>query len=120
MADEDDTTELAGTEPSADSEVTDPAPDESWQLAIGLIKAWRRAGERADGAVAQKLDEVAAEGGAATVEQAVIGLVALGNMFLGLYADRAGLSIERVLWDAAAIPDDHGQPVALRVVPRDL
>lgn len=98
--------------------VTDPGPGEGWELAIGLISAWRGAGERADRAVAQKLAEVAAERGAGTVEQAVDGLVALGNMFLELYADSAGLSIERVLREAAAVPDDHGQPVALRVVPR--
>ena len=41
-------------------------------------------------------------------------------MFLELYADCASLSIERVLWDAAAVADDHGQPRALRIVPRDL
>jgi hypothetical protein len=120
VADKDDTTDRAAAGPSADFDVTNAGPDEGWQLAIGLIRAWRGAGERTDGAVAQRLAEVAAEGGAATVEQAVTGLVALGNMFLELYADRAGLSIERILWDAAAVPDDHGQPVALRVVPRDL
>ena len=76
MADEDDTTELAASGPSADFEVTNPGPGEGWQLAIGLIRAWRGASERADGAVAQKLAEVAAEGGAATAEQAVTGLVA--------------------------------------------
>ena len=120
MADEDDTTELAAAGPPADFDVTNPGADESWQLAIDLIRAWRGAGEHADDAVAQRLAEVAAEGGAAAVEQAVTGLVALGNMFLELYADRAGLPIERVLWHAAAVPGDHGQPVALRVVPRDL
>ncbi len=105
MADEDDTTELAASGPSADFEVTNPGPGEGWQP---------------DGAVAQKLAEVAAEGGAATAEQAVTGLVKLGNMFLELYADRAGLSIEWVLRDAAAVADDHGQPRTLRIVPRDL
>lgn len=40
------------------------------------------------------------------------GLVAPVNMFLELYADRAGLSIEWVLWDAAAVADDHDQPRA--------
>jgi hypothetical protein len=120
VADEDDSTEFAASGPSADFEVTNPGPGEGWQLAIGLIRAWRGAGERADGAVAQKLAEVAAEDGAATAEQAVTGLVKLGNMFLELYADCAGLSIEWVLWDAAALADDHGQPRALRIVPHDL
>jgi hypothetical protein len=119
VADEDDNTELAAAGPAADSDVTNPGPGEGWQLAIGLIKAWRGAGERADGAVAQKLAEVSAERGAATVEQAVTALVALGNMLIELYADSAGLSIERVLWEAAVVPDDHGQPAGLRVVPRD-
>jgi hypothetical protein len=119
VADEDDSTELAAAGPSADFDVTDPGPGEGWELAIGLIRTWRGAGERADGAVAQKLAEAAAEGGAATVEQALTGLVALGNMLIELYADSAGLSIERVLREAAAVPDDHGQPAGLRVVPRD-
>ncbi|MGH3201924.1 MAG: hypothetical protein ACRDOA_18370 [Streptosporangiaceae bacterium] len=120
MADEDHATESAAGGPAADIDDTNAGPGEGWQLAVGLIRAWRGAGEQADGAVAQRLAEAAAAGGPATVEQAVSGLVALGNMFLELYADRAGLSIERVLWDAAAVPDDHGQPVARRVVRRDL
>jgi hypothetical protein len=119
VADEDDKAELTAAGPSADSAAAFPGSGEGWELAIGLIRAWRGAGERADGAVAQKLAEVAAEGGAATVEQAVTALVALGNMLIELYADSAGLSIERVLWEAATVPDDHGQPAALRVVPRD-
>ena len=119
MADEHDDTALAAAGPSADFGATNPGTGEGWQLAVGLIRTWREAGERADGAVAQKLADVAAEGGAATVEQAMTALVALSNMLIELYADSAGLSIERVLWDAAAVPDDHGQPAALRVVPRD-
>jgi hypothetical protein len=119
VADEDDNTELAAAGPSADFGATNPGSGEGWKLAIGLIRTWRGAGERADGAVAQKLAEVAAEGGAASVEQAVTALVALGNMLIELYADSAGLSIERVLWEAAVVPDDHGRPAALRVVPRD-
>ena len=119
MADKGDNTELAAVGPSADFDAAFPATGEGWELAVGLIRVWRGSGERADGAVAQKLAEVAAEGGAATVEQAVTALVALGNMFIELYADSAGLPIERVLWEAAAVPDDHGRPVALRVVPRD-
>jgi hypothetical protein len=119
VADENDHTELAAAGPSAGSDAAFPGPGEGWELALGLIKAWRGAGERAEGTVAQKLAEVTAEGRAVTVEQAVTALVALGNMMIELYADSAGLSIERVLWEAAAVPDDHGQPVALRVVPRD-
>lgn len=77
---------MSAAGPSADFAVANPGPGEGWQLAIGLIRAWRGAGEHADGAVAQKLAEVVAEGGAATAVQAVTGLVALGNMFLELYA----------------------------------
>jgi hypothetical protein len=40
-------------------------------------------------------------------------MTALGNMFLELYADCAGSSIDAVLWDAAAVADDHGRPVRL-------
>jgi hypothetical protein len=119
VGDEDDDAELTAAGPSADLDVTNPGPGAGWEPAIGLIKAWRAAGERGDGAVAQKLAEVTAEGGAATAEQVVTGLVALGNMFLELYADSAGLPIERVLWEAGAVADHHGQPVALRIVPRD-
>jgi hypothetical protein len=119
VAEEGDNTELAAAGSAADFNAAFPGPGEGWDLAVGLIRAWRGSGEGADGAVAQKLAEMASEGGAATVEQAVTALVALGNMFIELYADSAGLPIERVLWEAAAVPDDHGRPVVLRVVPRD-
>jgi hypothetical protein len=61
----------------------------SWQLAVSLIAAWRGTGggEGGQGAVAQKLSEaLAAAEGTAVAEQAVLGLTALGNMFIELYA----------------------------------
>ena len=49
MADEDDKAELTAAGPSADSAAAFPGSGEGWELAIGLIRAWRGAGERADG-----------------------------------------------------------------------
>jgi hypothetical protein len=85
------------------------AGDRSWQLALGLIAAWREAGgARRQDAFAQRLAEVAAEGGAAAVEHAVLGLTALGNMFVELYADSAGRPADAVLQDAASLSWDDG------------
>jgi hypothetical protein len=83
--------------------------DRNWQLAISLIAVWRGADrKRADLAVAQRLASLAAEGDPAVVQQAVLGLTALSNMFLELYAERAGSSPETVLYDAAALNWDDG------------
>jgi hypothetical protein len=85
------------------------AVDTNWQVALSLIAAWRETdgGLRQD-AFAQKLAEVAAEGGPATVENAVLGLTALGNMFAELYADSTGRSVDAVLADAAALEWANG------------
>jgi hypothetical protein len=81
----------------------------NWQLALSLIAAWRGADRgRADLAVAQRLASLAAEGDPAVAQQAVLGLTALGNMFLELYAERAGSSTETVLYDAVALNWDDG------------
>jgi len=40
------------------------------------------------------------------VEQAVLGLTALGNMFIELYADRTGSPVDSVIRDAAALAYD--------------
>jgi hypothetical protein len=83
--------------------------DRNWQLALSLIAAWRGADrERAGLAVAQRLASLAAEGDPAVAQQAVLGLTALSNMFLELYAERAGSSSETVLYDAAALSWDDG------------
>lgn len=85
------------------------AGDRSWQLALRLIAAWRETdGTRRQGAFAHRLAEAAAEDGAAAVERAVLGLTALGNMFIELYADSADRSVDAVLQDAAALSWDDG------------
>ena len=86
------------------------AEDQGWRLALRLIAAWRETdGMRRQDAFAQRLAEVAAEdGGAAAVERAVLGLTALSNMFIELYADSAGSSVDAVLHDAAALSWDDG------------
>jgi hypothetical protein len=84
------------------------AEDASWQLALSLIAAWRETDDARREALAQRLAELAAEGGAAAVEHAVLGLTALGNMFVELYADSAGRSVDAVLQDAAALSWDDG------------
>jgi len=82
------------------------AEDRGWQFALGLIAAWRAASDaRRGSAVAQRLTE-AAKGDASTVEQAVLGLTALGNMFMELYADCAGYPVDSVIRDAAALMHD--------------
>lgn len=81
----------------------------SWQLALGLIAARREADDaRGQDAFAHRLAELTAEGGAAAVEHAVLGLTALGNMFLELYADSAGRSVDAILQDAAALRWEDG------------
>jgi len=83
--------------------------DRNWQLAVSLIAAWRGADrERADLAVAQRLASLAAEDDPAAAQQAVLGLTALSNMFLELYAERADSSPETVLYDAAALNWEDG------------
>ena len=81
--------------------------DRGWQLALGLIAVWRRTGDARKGAVAQGLVE-AAERDPTAPEQAMIGLTALGNMFLELYADCAGYPVDSVIRDAAALM--YGDP----------
>src|SRR5580700_278537 len=82
--------------------------DRGWQLALGLVAAWRAAGDaRRRNAVTHRLAE-AALGDAAAAEQAVIGLTALSNMFMELYADCAGYPVDSVIRDAAALM--YGDP----------
>ena len=81
--------------------------DKGWQLALGLIAVWRRTGDARKSAVAQALAE-AAERDPTAPEQAMIGLTALGNMFLELYADCAGYPVDSVIRDAAALM--YGDP----------
>ena len=78
--------------------------DRGWQLALGLIVVWRRTGDARKGAVARALAE-AAERDPTAAEQAVIGLTALSDMFMELYADCAGYPVDSVIRDAAALMD---------------
>ena len=82
--------------------------DRRWQLAISFIAAWRGTGPGRDpSAVAHRLAEVTADGNATTIEQAVLGLTTLGNMFLELYAECAGSSADSVLREASSINWDE-------------
>ena len=83
------------------------AEDRGWQLALGLMAVWRRTGDSRESAVVKALAE-AAERDQAAAEQAVVGLTALGNMFLELYADCAGYPVDSVIRDAAALM--YGDP----------
>jgi hypothetical protein len=76
--------------------------DRGWQLALGLIAVWRRTGDAGKRAVTQALAE-AAQRDPTAAEQAVIGLTALGTMFMELYADCAGYPVDSVLREAAAL-----------------
>jgi hypothetical protein len=87
--------------------------DRNWQVAISLVTAWRETdGEHANLAVAQRLASLAEEGDPegdpVVVQQAVLGLTALCNTFLELYAERVGSSAESVLHDAATLGWDDG------------
>ena len=86
--------------------LADVSEDRGWQLALGLIAAWRAAGDvRRASAVTRRLSE-AAKGDGSKVEQAVLGLTALGNMFIELYADCTGSPVDSVIRDAAALAYD--------------
>ena len=82
------------------------ADDHGWQLALGLVAAWRAASNaRRRSVVARRLAE-AAKGEASTVEQAVLSLTALANMFLELYADCSGYPADSIIRDAVALRHD--------------
>jgi len=75
------------------------------------MAAWQGAcDELCQDAVAQRLAEVAAEGGPAAVEQAALGLADVAGMFAELYADGAGASLDAVLEEAAAALRDSDDP----------
>ena len=81
------------------------------EAAISLMAAWQGAcDELRQDAVAQRLAEVAAEGGTAAVEQAALGLADVAGMFAELYADGAGASLGTVLEEAAAALRDSDDP----------
>ena len=83
------------------------ADDHGWQLALGLVAAWRAASDaRRRSVVARRLAEAAKGGEASTVEQAVLSLTALANMFLELYADCSGYPADSIIRDAVALRHD--------------
>lgn len=81
----------------------------SHRLALDLLEAWRgTAGARRPAAVTRRLAELAACGGPATVEQVVVGLTALADTFLELYAECAAAPVGWVLREAPELTVDDG------------
>ena len=79
------------------------------RLALELLEAWRgTAGARREVAVARRLADLAAHGGPATVEQIVVGLTALADTFLELYADTAAAPVGWILRETAELTLDDG------------
>jgi hypothetical protein len=81
-------------------------------LAISLLIVWRatdkvvwRATDKAHWRpqVAQRLAEIAAEGGPAAVEQAALGLTEIAGMYLEMYANRMSASPDEVLQHAVTL-----------------
>lgn len=72
--------------------------DRSWPLAISLLTVWR-ATDKAHWRpkVAERLAEIAAEGGPAAVEQAALRLTEIAGMYLEMYANRMNASPDEVL-----------------------
>jgi hypothetical protein len=80
-----------------------------WQIAISLVAAWRQSSdERRADAVAERLAAVAVEGGPSALEQAALGVTDVAGMFMELYADCAGRSLDSILADAAAVREPDG------------
>ena len=91
----------------ASSESGVPDADRNWPLAISLLTVWRGAGDaQRRSAVAQRLAEIAVEGGPAAVEQTALGLTDVAGMFLEMYANRMKASPDAVLQLAAVLDDD--------------
>ena len=65
---------------------------------MSLLTVWRatdKAHWRPE--VAQRIAEIAAEGGPAAVEQAALGLTEIAGMYLEMYANRVNTSPDEVL-----------------------
>ena len=84
--------------PEPDSAPLKSDADRSWPLAISLLIVWR-ATDKAHWRpkAAQRLAEIAAEGGPAAVEQAALGLTEIAGMYLEMYANRMNASPDEVL-----------------------
>jgi len=92
----------------AGSHAPDVGPGMHWLLAINLIAAWRgTGGVHRQTLVAQRLIELADEGGAAAVERAALGLTDVAGTLLELYARCAGASPGDVLEEVAGLLRDR-------------
>lgn len=81
----------------------------SHRLGLDLLEAWRgAAGARRPAAVKRRLADQAASGSPATVEQIVVALTALADMFLELYADTAATPVSWILRETAELTLDDG------------
>ena len=91
----------------AQSHAADMGPDMHWLVAVNLIAAWLGAGgEHRQSLVAQRLIELADEGGAAAVERAALGLTDVAGTLLELYARCAGAPPGDILEEVAGfVPD---------------
>jgi hypothetical protein len=90
--------------PEPDSAPFKSDADRSWPLAISLIIVWRAADKaHLRPKVAQRLAEIAAEGGPAAMEQAALGLTEIAGMYLEMYAHRMNASPDEVLQHAVVL-----------------
>jgi hypothetical protein len=79
-----------------------------WLLAINLITAWYGTGGlHRQSLVAQRLIEMADEGGVAAVERAALGLTDIAGTLLELYARCAGAPPGDVLEEIAGLIRDR-------------
>jgi hypothetical protein len=79
-----------------------------WLLAINLIAAWLgTGGEHRQSLVAQRLIELADEGGAAAVERAALGLTDIAGTLLELYAGCAGAPPGDIIEEVAGLVHDR-------------
>ena len=93
---------------SAGGGAPDMSPGMHWLLALNLIAAWRgTGGVHRQTLVAQRLVELADEGGAAAVERAALGLTDIAGTLLELYARCAGAPPGDVLEEVAGIIRDQ-------------
>jgi hypothetical protein len=81
-----------------------------WVLAINLIAAWRGTGDvHRQALVAQRLVEMAEEGGVAAVERAALGLTDVAGTLLELYAAAIGALPGDVLTEVATVLCDKSR-----------
>jgi hypothetical protein len=92
----------------AESQAPDVGPGTYWLLALNLIAAWRGSGGvHRQALVAQRLVELADEGGATAVERAALGLTDIAGTLLELYARCAGAPPGDVLDEVTGLVRDR-------------